>query len=282
MAAVSLNDKWKISILLLAWAVLFYPVVPPMVETWISHSDNSHALLVPLISLYFFWQKREEIRSIPLSSSMWGWMILGVSLAVYLVSFAGGIAFLARMMMVSSLLGLLWCCLGTQMVRSLAFPLAFLVFMVPVPDSVLGMVSYPLQLMASKISVDLITLCSIPVYREGNMLFFLQTRLEVAEACSGIRSIMSLTMLSVIFAYLLQSGRWQKIVLVISALPIALLANIVRVTGTGILAHFFGDQVAQGFLHDFSGMAVFASGMVILYLEFQLLNRIGSKGKADG
>ncbi len=279
MAAVSLSDKWKITVLLAGWALLFYPVVPPMVETWLNHSDNSHALLVPLISLYFFWKKRDTLGEIGISGSMAGWMILAASLAVYLVSFAGGIAFFARLMMITSLAGLLWCCLGAQMVRHLAFPLAFLCFMVPVPDSILTMVSFPLQLMASKISADLISLCAIPVYREGNMLHFLQTRLEVAEACSGIRSIMSLAMLSVLFAYVSESGRWQKIVLVLSALPIALAANIVRVTGTGILAHFYGDRAAQGFLHDFSGMAVFALGMAMLYFEYQLLNRIGKRNR---
>ncbi len=277
MAAVSLNDKWKIAILLTGWAALFYPVIPPMIETWLNHSDNSHALLVPLISLYFVWQKREEMGRVATSGSLCGWAILVASLLVYLVSFAGGIAVVSRLMMVASLLGLVWCCFGIAMVRLLAFPLAFLVFMVPVPDTLLRMVSFPLQLMASKISADLISLCAIPVYREGNILYFLQTRLEVAEACSGIRSIMALTMLGVLFAYLSESGRWKKIVLVLSAIPIALLANIIRVTGTGILAHFVGDRAAQGFLHDFSGMAVFALGMAMLYLEYRLLERIGKK-----
>lgn len=270
------NVQLKITLLLLIWALVFSPVFSPMIYVWLNHSDNSHALLVPLVSLYFFWDKRAELGRIPLIPSRLGWVLLVLSLALYLLSYLGGIVVVARIMLISSLIGLLWSCLGTAMIRAMAFPLGFLLFMVPVPDTLLSMVSFPLQLIATKISAGVIQFCSIPVYREGNMLYFLQTQLEVAEACSGIRSIMSLTMLSVIFAYISTGSRWRQFLLVLSALPIALVANIVRVSGTGILAHFFGDRVARGFLHEFSGLAVFVFGLGVLFLEFKLLQRIGS------
>lgn len=270
------NSQWKLGLLLLLWALVFWPVVPPMVSVWLNHSDNSHALLVPLVSLYFLWDKRADLPQIPISPSRLGWLLLVGSLSLYLLGYLGGILVVTRLMLVCALIGLTWSCLGTAMVRALAFPLGFLLFMVPVPDTLLGMVAFPLQLIATKISAGLIQFCSIPVYREGNMLYFLQTQLEVAEACSGIRSIMALTMLSVIFAYLATGNRWRKVLLVISAIPIALAANIVRVSGTGILAHFFGDRVARGFLHEFSGLAVFAFGLGVLLLEFKLLQRLGS------
>jgi exosortase len=127
--------------------------------------------------------------------------------------------------------------------------------------------------MATKVSAALIQNCSIPVYREGNMLYFVQTQLEVAEACSGIRSIMALTMLSLVFCYLSRDGWWRKALLIAAAVPIALLGNIVRVTGTGILAHFYGDQVAKGFLHEFSGLVVFAFGLVLLFAVFTVANK---------
>lgn len=277
-----LIDKRKFAVLLLVWAAVFSPVVPAMVGTWLNHSDNSHALLVPLISMYFVWIKREELGRIDISGSAVGGLFLAGTLVVYLVSFVGGIAVFARLMIVFSLLGLLWSCMGWQVVRVLAFPLGFLVFMVPVPDSVLGMVSFPLQLLATKIAAGVIQFCSIPVYREGNMLYFVHTQLEVAEACSGIRSIMSLIMLSVIFAHLSGNGWWRKALLIFSAIPIAMLANILRVSGTGILAHFFGDKVARGFLHEFSGLAVFVFGLVLLFLVFNLLNRIGYSNPRPG
>lgn len=277
-----LIDKRKFAVLLLVWAAVFSPVVPAMVGIWLNHSDNSHALLVPLIAMYFVWIKREELGRIEISGSAVGGLFLAGTLVVYLVSFVGGIAVFARLMIVFSLLGLLWSCMGWQVVRVLAFPLGFLVFMVPVPDSVLGMVSFPLQLLATKIAGGVIQFCSIPVYREGNMLYFVHTQLEVAEACSGIRSIMALTMLSVIFAHLSGNGWWRKALLIFSAIPIAMLANILRVSGTGILAHFFGDKVARGFLHEFSGLAVFVFGLVLLFLVFNLLNRIGYSNPRPG
>ena len=109
------------------------------------------------------------------------------------------------------------------------------------------------------------------------MLYFAQTQLEVAEACSGIRSIVSFTVLSVIFAYLLDKGWSRRIILLLSAIPLALFANIVRVSGTGILAHFYGSRIARGFLHEFSGLAVFGFGFVLLLGEYILLNRVSSK-----
>ena len=145
--------------------------------------------------------------------------------------------------------------------------------MIPVPYSLLGTVSLPLQLMATKVSAALIQAGGIPVYREGNMLYFVGTQLEVAEACSGIRSIMSLTMLAFVFAAMLPGGWKKKAVLVVSAIPIAMLANIIRISGTGILAHFFGDKVARGFLHEFSGIAIFIFGFAVLLGVFAVLNR---------
>lgn len=277
MSIAARDNIWKLGVLLALWAAVFIPVIPAMVDTWLNHSDNSHALLVPLISLYFAWQKRRELSQVEISGSLWGGLLLAASLAVYLLSYAGGIAVIARIAIVTSLFGLLWGSLGWAAVRVLAFPLGFLLFMVPVPDTLLGMVSFPLQMLATKISAGVIQFCAIPVYREGNMLFFIQTQLEVAEACSGIRSIMSLTMLSVLFAHLSGNGWWRKAVLILAAIPIAMLANILRVSGTGILAHFFGDQVARGFLHEFSGLAVFVFGLGMLFLVFTLLNRIGAR-----
>ena len=183
----------KLAVLLLVWATAFAPIVPAMVNNWFNHSDNSHALLVPLVSLYFIWEKRKEIRSVQIKGSNAGLLLLTLCLLIYIVSFVGGIAFFCRLMLVASLIAIVWGSLGTAMLRLLAFPLGFLFFMIPVPDTLLSLVSFPLQLLATKISADLISYCSIPVYREGNMLFFLNTQLEVAEACSGIRSIMSLT-----------------------------------------------------------------------------------------
>lgn len=270
---MSKNDKIKIAILFLVWMAVFGPIYPELIRDWLGHSDNSHAFLVPFVSLFFVWQKKDELRSSLIESSAWGGLLLVISLFVYVISYAGGLAFPARGAMVFSLAGLVWFCFGNAVFRLLSFPIGFLLFMVPAPYSLISLVSMPLQLMASKVSAALIQNCSIPVYREGNMLFFVQTQLEVAEACSGIRSIMALTMVSLMFCYLSRKGWWRRAIIVAAAIPIALAANIVRVTGTGILAHFYGDQVAKGFLHEFSGLAVFAFGLVMLFAVFSTVNR---------
>ena len=270
---MSRAEKLKISLLLIAWAATFSPIYPELVRDWLDHSDNSHAVLVPFIALFFVWQKKGELQSVRTDISVWGGVLLAISLLVYVASYAGGLAFPARIAMVFSLVGLVWFCFGNAIIRILAFPIGFLLFMVPVPYSLISLVAMPLQLMATKVSAALIQNCSIPVYREGNMLYFVQTQLEVAEACSGIRSIMALTMLSLVFCYLSRDGWWRKALLIAAAVPIALLGNIVRVTGTGILAHFYGDQVAKGFLHEFSGLVVFAFGLVLLFAVFTVANK---------
>jgi exosortase len=267
----------KFSILIALWFVCFIPIYPDLVQTWLHHSDNSHGILVPLVSAYFIWQKKGELTLKKISNSSWGAIILAISMGLYLLNYAGAIAVVSRAMIVSSLIGLVIFTLGKEIFSILTFPLLFLFFMVPVPDSILGLVSFPLQLFATKVSTFFLQAFSVPAYREGNMLYFSQTHLEVAEACSGIRSIMSFGMLSFVFAYMMNKIWWKRIVLVLSTIPLALFANIVRVTGTGILAHFFGDKVARDFLHEFSGLAVFAFGFVVLFVEYVLLNRVSGK-----
>jgi exosortase len=264
----------KFFILIALWFVCFLPIYPGLVQTWLNHSDNSHGILVPLVSLYFIWQKKEKFKSVTVPNSNWGAIILILSLGLYLLSYAGAVEVVSRAMIVFSLIGLVIFTFGKAFFTLVAFPLLFLLFMVPVPDSILGLVAFPLQLFATKVSTLIIHIFSIPAYREGNMLYFVQTHLEIAEACSGIRSIMSFGMLSFIFAYMMDKIWWKRVVLVLSTIPLALFANIVRVTGTGILAHFYGDKVARGFLHEFSGLAVFAFGFVLLLLEYMILNKV--------
>lgn len=259
--------------LLILWFAAFFPIYPQMLKTWLNHSDNSHGMIVPLVSVYFLWTNRAELAETKISSMNLGAYVLFFSLLVYLVSYAGSVAFVSRCMMVSSLIGLVLFCLGREFFSKTAFPILFLLFMIPVPETVVNLVSFPLQLFATKVSTSLIQLFSIPAYREGNMVYFAATQLEVAEACSGIRSLVSLAMIAVIFAHLLRRGCFIGAILVLSAVPFSILANILRVTGTGILAHAFGSRIALGFLHDISGFAVFLFGMSMLFAEYRLLGK---------
>jgi len=270
---ISGRDKLKMLSLMLFWLALFAPIYPGMVQDWLSNSDNSHGFIVPFVAGYFAWDRKNRMNSSTIESSMYGCIALFLVLGVYVLSFFGGLVFPARVAMVLALFGLIWCMLGNEIIRIMAFPVLFLLFMIPVPYSLINLVSGPLQLFATKISANLIATCSIPVFREGNMLYFVSTQLEVAEACSGIRSIIALSMLAVAFASISPAGWKSKAILILSAIPVAMLANIIRVTGTGILAHFFGDKVARGFLHEFSGIAIFVLGFVALFGIFTLINR---------
>jgi exosortase len=266
-----MKTKYKIIFLLLLWFAAFIPIYPSMFNTWINHSDNSHCILAPLFAGYFVFTKREQLKVAPLTNSGWGGFILILSMALYLLSFAGGIAVLSRVMIVSSLIGLILFNWGKEALKILIFPLVILFFMVPVPDSILGYFAFPLQLFATDLSTSLLQALSVPAYQEGNMVYFAKTQLEVAEACSGIRSIISFTMLSFIFAYFLDNIWWKRVVYVLSAIPLALFVNIIRITVTGVLADKYGVQVALGFLHEFSGVAIFIAGCLLLLVEYALM-----------
>lgn len=288
----------KLSILFGLLIAAYAPILPELYHHWMNDPNNSHGILVPLISLYFIWIKRHELKDVLCKSisnqgtgshdlqsgqpalnkhfftphSM-GLLISIFGLTIYIVSSLGGIAVSARLSLVIVLIGLIIFNLGIKIFNILIFPLFLLFFMVPVPTSLVGLVSMPLQLFATKSSTSIIKLLSIPAYREGNMLYFAGTQLEVAEACSGIRSMVSYLMLGAIFAYLIKRGWAKRCILFVSTIPLAIFANMVRVTSTGILAHFFGNQVARGFLHEFSGMAVFLFGFILLFIEYRLLDR---------
>lgn len=265
--------KIQLAVLLLLWLISFYPVYPSLVDTWLNHSNNSHGILVPLISGFFIWQKREQLLSTPLNPSLWGGILLLCSLLLYSLFYIGAVAIACRLMIILSLIGLILFNFGAGVLRVIRFPVFFLIFMIPIPVSLYTMIAFPLQIFATDASAAAINLVSIPVYQEGNMLYFAQTSLEVAEACSGLRSMTTFLMLGCLFAYLMDKGVPQRLILVASSIPLAIFANFVRVTGTGILAHFFGARTARGFLHEFSGLAVFAFGFVLLFALYSLLNR---------
>ncbi len=258
---------------------VFWPILPELWTIWWEDSNNSHGLLVPVIAAYLVWIKRDRLRGLPIHPSGWGLALLITSLLLYLFGLRVHLALPARLALVLSVVGLVWWNFGTAVVGCLWFPLAFLGFMIPIPDTLTGIIGFPLQLFASAVSAHLITLVGIPVLREGTMLYFANASLEVAEACSGIRSMVSYLTLGALFAHLSggKTGRIQKAILLLSTIPLALMVNIVRVSGTGILAAYFGSRVARGFLHEFSGFVVFGLGFLILWGEGAVLRRMNGK-----
>jgi len=268
-----MHTSIKFSILSILWAIVFIPVYPELLDTWLHSTNNSHGLLVPFISAFIIFKKKDKLKSTTLSSRKTGAVILIASMAIYVVSIIGAVAVVSRLMIVISLIGLVLYVLGDEVFKQIRFPLLLLFFMVPIPDSIYSLIAFPLQLFATKVSTFLIQAMGIPAYREGNMVYFLQTQLEVAEACSGLRSMVAFLMLGAIFADAISKrSRLRSAILVISTVPLALGVNIIRVTGTGVLAHMYGERVARGFLHEFSGLLVFAMGFILLACEYLILD----------
>jgi len=264
----------RFAIIAFCFLLLYLSVMRGLVSDWIRMPDFSHGFLIPIVSLYFVYERRKEL-SVLSPSTAWG----GFGLIVFgiLLNLLGNLAtefFTMRFSMLVVLGGIILFLLGKEFYKTLLFPLGFLIFMIPIPSVLMDRITFPMQLFASKVAARSLYLIGIPVLREGNIIQLANTSLEVAEACSGIRSLISLLALSVVFAYFSQNTTLKRVLLVLSTFPIAIIANAARVTGTGILAHHYGDKVAQGFFHGFSGWILFVVAFVCLFLLGAMLSRM--------
>ena len=264
----------KLAIILACLAVLYSRVVQGLVSDWINLPDFSHGFLIPIVSFYFVYERRKQFSVLSPSSN---WAGLGLIIFGILLLLLGNLAteyFTMRFSMLVVFGGAILFLLGNDFFKTLLFPIIFLIFMIPIPSILMDRITFPMQLFASKVAANTLYLIGIPVLREGNVMLLANTSLEVAEACSGIRSLISLLALSIVFAYLSQKETWKRILLVLSTFPIAIIANAARVSGTGILAHYYGESVAQGFFHGFSGWILFVVAFVCLFLLGALLARM--------
>jgi exosortase len=255
-----------------AFLYLYAFVLPPLITDWAEDPNYSHGFLVPIISAYFVWDRRQQLRGVVRQPSAWGILLLLTGVCMLFLGHIGAELFLMRSSMIVVITGLMLYCCGWKILRMLAFPLAFLTLMVPLPAIILNMITFPLQLLAAKFSTMSLQLVGLPVYREGNIVFLPHTTLEIVEACSGIRSLVSLLALAVVFAYVTQRQIGKRWALVVSAIPIALVANAFRIWGTGVLAFLYGTKVAEGFYHTFAGWLVFVVAFVLLLSEGCLLS----------
>lgn len=262
---------------LLGW--LYWPVLVLLVTQWNDDQNYSHGFLVPVMSAYFVWERKEQLARLMPTPSWAGLWVLLVGLLMLAVGQIGAELFLQRFSLVMVITGLVWLVMGRAVLVLWSFPLAFLIFMIPLPAIVMNAVAFPLQGFAAQTATYCLIALDIPVLREGNMISLARTTLEVAEACSGIRSLLSLLALGTVYAYFVETIMWKRWVIVAASVPVAIAANAFRVTGTGVLAHYFGDEAAQGFYHDFSGWLVFVVAFVLLLGVGTVLGRIGPKEK---
>ena len=267
--SVTLSDSLRIykvrfAVTLLLLGCLYYPVVPSMVMQWYDDPNYSHGFLVPLIAGYFLYQRLGDLNKMTVRPESKGLFIILSGLFMLIVGYAGTEFFTMRASMVVILTGMVLYFFGKDILKAAALPLGYLFFMVPLPYIVYDAFAFPLKLFVAKYSVIFLKMLGIVVWREGNIIMIPDMVLEVADACSGMRSIMSLLALSVAFAFFTQKTAVKRLALVLSAVPIAIITNALRVIMTGILAQYWGARAAEGFFHEFAGIAVFGIAMVLL------------------
>jgi exosortase len=294
--------------LLVAAAVAFayWGVLAKLGRFWWEDENYSHGLLIPFIIGYILWTERDALaRAAKRPSLLWGAAAVVCGLLALLAGTAGAELFLQRTSLVLIIAGLVVYFWGFRLLRLVLVPLLLLLLAIPIPSIIFNKIAFPLQLFASRCAVASMRLFDIPVLRQGNVIELMPLgssttkKLEVVEACSGIRSLMTLVTLAVVFAYfsfpkderpagvggegksargrfawLKSYGVWRSIILVLSAVPIAIITNAGRVSGTGILARYYGTKVADGFFHEFSGWVVYVAAFLLLFATGWLLDAV--------
>lgn len=247
-----------------ATLLVYLPVLSSLVRQWASDENYSHGFLVAPFAVYLGWRRRHELMAEPVRPHWLGLVLVLGSLALLVAGRLGAELFLTRVSLIGLIAGAVVFLYGLRHLRLLAFPLAFLLLMVPLPAIVFNQIAFPLQLLASSAGQSVLDAASIPVLREGNILVLPTITLQVVEACSGIRSLVSLLTLAIIVGALTEQRLWARLLLAALAFPVAIAANAARVAGTGLMAHWIGPQAAQGFLHEFSGWVVFVVAFALL------------------
>src|SRR6202047_1395780 len=274
--AAELNRRsgWQAAVIggLLLW--LYMPTLAHLVGQWWNDPNYSHGFFVPLFSAFVIWQERTRLRAVNLRPSWLGLVFLGFGLCVLIIGQMGAELFLSRLSLLIVVAGLIVLFLGWSFFRAVLFPWAFLLLMIPIPAIVFNQITFPLQLLASKVASTTLPWLGVPVLREGNVIILPAMALEVADACSGIRSLMSLTTLAVIYGYLTERSTPLRVVLTLASLPIAVAANSLRVVGTGLLVQYWDPDKAQGFFHEFQGWLMFVASLVMLYLLHRTIRMI--------
>jgi exosortase len=262
----------SLGLLLASFGLLYYRVFTRLVEDWWVDENYSHGFLIVPIACYFAWERRQRFAEAARKPSWIGLPVVAVSIMGLIAGILGSELFTTRISLLATIAGSIVFLFGWKHLRIMMFPLAFLILMIPIPAIIFNQIAFPLQLLASRFGETSLRLCQVPVLREGNVINLANTSLEVAEACSGIRSLISLLTLGIVYGYFTDRRIWYRTALSLATIPVAIAANGIRVAGTGIAAHFYGPQAAQGFFHTFSGWLIFIAAFVMLFALQKMLN----------
>jgi exosortase len=296
---------WRVLAISSALIFAYATVLAKLGHDWWTDENYSHGLLIPFVIVYILWSQRDRLARQSIRPSLpWGGAAVVIALFGLWAGTAGAELYIQRVSLILILAGTIVYFWGFRLLRLTLVPLALLLLAIPIPTIIFNKVAFPLQLFASRCAVWSMSLFNIPVLRQGNVIELMplgarETRkLEVVEACSGIRSLMTLVTLAVIFAYLTQPrdegpgdgsrngglaalksyGFWRSSIILLSAIPIAIFTNALRVSGTGVLAHYYGTRVADGFFHSFSGWVIYIVAFLMLFAVGCLLDRFKPSG----
>ncbi|MDQ2975749.1 MAG: exosortase [Acidobacteriota bacterium] len=313
MSVTATKHPGRILAISAALVFVYATVLVKLGQDWWTDENYSHGLLIPLIIAYIIWSQRERFaRTVQRPSTIWGLAAVVFALLALWAGTAGAELFMQRTSLILILAGTILYFWGFSLLRLLIVPLFLLLLAIPIPSIVFNKIAFPLQLFASRCAVWAMAVFDIPVLRQGNVIELMPLgahetkKLEVVEACSGIRSLMTLVTLAVVFAYfthphtgssgqsgtpqtpasgitgLIRSGLsrmttygfWHSALILLSAIPIAILTNALRVSGTGILARYYGTRVADGFFHSFSGWVIYVVAFLMLFGVGWILDRL--------
>ncbi len=269
------GEYWPVLLLASVTLALYAPILGRLTRQWYDDPNYSHGFFVPLLSGYLIWNRWEKIRAVKSSPSGWGAILVLGSLAVLYLGSLGSELFLQRISLVGVIAGFIVYFSGWRRLQAVAFPVAFLLFMIPLPAVIYNQIVFPLQLLASRFATSCLeTLNLFPVLREGNLLLLDGYTLEVVDACSGIRSLTSLIALAMGYSYLAERRVGIRAFLVLAMVPVAIVSNGIRVVVTALLVNYYGYRAAEGFMHSFSGWVIFLVSVLLMLVLHGLITAI--------
>jgi exosortase A len=270
-ARISTGGFVLLAVLIGFFILAYFPVLKGLVLAWSSSEEYSHGFLIIPISAFILWNKRQLLAGITFTSSGAGIGVILFSLCLYVIASYSGIITLASFTMILTIAGMVIYFFGLRAFKGLLFPLAFLLFMIPVPSQIYSAATIPLQLFVTKVSIWAASLAGMPIYREGNVIYLPDHTLQVVNACSGLRSMVSLLMLSAIFGYLTLTSNLSRTILFFSGIPVSILVNIIRVLLMISAFYYFDYDLATGSTHTLFGIGIFFVALLIIYLLKEVL-----------
>jgi exosortase len=255
--------------------VLYAKILHALVIQWWDDPNYSHGFLVPAFVLFLIWRRREVLQGLPRNGSLLGVAVVLAGIGTLLLGDLGADNFLMRTSLIIVVVGLILFHLGRPVLRAILFPLCFLFFMVPLPGVIFYAITFPLQHLAAQQAAWTLDALGVPVLLDGNVIHLAQLTLGVTEACSGIRSLISLFAGAVAWAYLFLPVGWAMMLFVASTLPITIFANAARVVMTGLIGQRFGVEYASGFFHEFAGLIIYAFAFICLLGVYGVIGLLG-------